>query len=233
MPVHTRLPRILRLLRLVAAGHRTDAAQLAELLGVSRRTVFRDIDVLRRAEVPIFFNEGEGRYGLHADPLATTIRHIPPEEMAMLLVAAHVSPLNRSTGIHDSVEHTIAKLVAGSRALTHVAARNLLACCELSRPAEKAKVSDVDAKTTLLEAVKRGREVRVSLVDRLPEDQWHTKIAPYQILIDHDDWTVIGRSSFDRATCRFRVADIRRAELTDDLFTVPANFRVKDDSSGQ
>ena len=227
MPSHTRLPRILRLLRFVASGHRACSAQLAELLGVSRRTILRDIDMLRRADVPVFYDQDSEAYCLHTDPLASTVRHVASDEIMMLVAAAHVSPLNHSENTQDLVDEAIAKLLAVSSAPAREAAGNLLRCFEFRRPADAPENGNPHAKDVLLEAVKLRLQVRVSLVGRFPCDRWHTKVAPYRILIDLDQWIVVGRSSVDRRTCRFNVADIGRAELTDDPFKVPMSFTIE------
>jgi predicted DNA-binding transcriptional regulator YafY len=52
-----RLARVLRLLLLIQSPRSRDARELAEKLGCSARTVYRDLQVLVAAGVPVYFDE--------------------------------------------------------------------------------------------------------------------------------------------------------------------------------
>ena len=66
-----KIARIYRLLRLITMlqGKRTYTAQeLADDLDVSRRTVFRDLNVLEMAHVPYYFHSDTGGYRIDPHP---------------------------------------------------------------------------------------------------------------------------------------------------------------------
>ena len=60
----TRLERGLRIYLLLQEGASYDAYQLAEMLGVTRRTVFRDIALLKEMGLPVEFDKGLAAYTL-------------------------------------------------------------------------------------------------------------------------------------------------------------------------
>ena len=57
-----RLARVLRLLLLLQSPRSRDARELAEKLGCSERTVYRDLQVLVAAGVPVYFDEHDRCY---------------------------------------------------------------------------------------------------------------------------------------------------------------------------
>lgn len=52
-----RLERLLRLVNLLQSGRQFNTRELSEILGVSRRTIFRDINLLQDCGVQIQFSE--------------------------------------------------------------------------------------------------------------------------------------------------------------------------------
>ena len=60
----TRITRLLRVIGLLQGGRGHNVRSLAEQSGVSRRTIFRDLDTLRQAGLSIVFDETLDRYFL-------------------------------------------------------------------------------------------------------------------------------------------------------------------------
>jgi predicted DNA-binding transcriptional regulator YafY len=54
------ISRLVQLLGLLQAGKGHNVGSLAKACEVSRRTIFRDLDVLRQAGVPLLFDGGQG-----------------------------------------------------------------------------------------------------------------------------------------------------------------------------
>ena len=57
-----RIHRLLQLIGLLQAGRGYNTDALAQACGVSRRTVFRDLDLLRLSGLPLLFDENQQRY---------------------------------------------------------------------------------------------------------------------------------------------------------------------------
>jgi len=110
--VSVRLRRLVRLLSLLETGAICSCLQLVEQFNVCRRTIFRDIELLREADVPIVFDRGSGAYFLAREsPPVTT--QIEPEELAALLQAAQCSgPFPRS--IAPLCQRAASKLLASA-----------------------------------------------------------------------------------------------------------------------
>lgn len=62
-----RLKRVLQLMRALQRGQPRTAEELACLLSVSRRTVFRDLELLAEAGISYTYNRSTGTYSIHLD----------------------------------------------------------------------------------------------------------------------------------------------------------------------
>lgn len=57
-----RIERLLKLIQSLQSGRAQAVDDLAKLTGVSRRTIFRDLDLLTRAGIPYTFDRANKRY---------------------------------------------------------------------------------------------------------------------------------------------------------------------------
>lgn len=89
-----RLERALRILILLSSRKLWTCSQLSECLGVSRRTIFRDIGLLRSAGFTIMLDSHHGQNGYFAMAPLLTIATLPTDEeyLALLLAIHHAEP---------------------------------------------------------------------------------------------------------------------------------------------
>ncbi|KKM22484.1 hypothetical protein LCGC14_1624910, partial [marine sediment metagenome] len=83
----SRIYRLLRLITMLQSGRNYTADELAEELEVSRRTIFRDLNMLEMAHVPYYYDRDRGTYRINSHfflpPMNLTL-----VEALTLLVAA-------------------------------------------------------------------------------------------------------------------------------------------------
>ena len=84
----SRIQRLLQLLALLQAGKGYNAESLAEACGVSRRTIFRDLDILRESGLPLIYDEPNQRYRLPGTQFLPPT-NFTPEEAISLIVLCH------------------------------------------------------------------------------------------------------------------------------------------------
>lgn len=138
--------RLLKLVSLLESGAVATGDSLAQSLGVCRRTVFRDIKLLRAANIPISFDMSHGTYYIRRSGIKRTSEAVvasPPEgswvhdgstcrcpqiqadEIAALLLAMRVvGPL--PDHIVDACESALAKILAAALPTAREQAVNLL-----------------------------------------------------------------------------------------------------------
>ncbi len=62
-----RVTRLLRLMRALQSGQPGTPDELARFFGVSRRTLFRDLEVLAEAGIRCTYDSSTGRYSIRLD----------------------------------------------------------------------------------------------------------------------------------------------------------------------
>ena len=83
-----KIHRLLQLIGLLQAGRGYNAESLALECGVTRRTIFRDLDMLRQSGIPLAFDEGRQRYCIPGACLLPPT-NFTPEEALSLVVLCH------------------------------------------------------------------------------------------------------------------------------------------------
>jgi len=98
----SRLQRILRLVSILQTNRFCDPDELAAKLKVSRRTVFRDLDTLRKAGIPYYHDDDKGGYKISDNVLLPPLNLDMEEAMALLLLTSdtanpYTMPLSQQT----------------------------------------------------------------------------------------------------------------------------------------
>jgi predicted DNA-binding transcriptional regulator YafY len=82
----TRISRLVQLLGLLQAGKAHNAGELAALCAVSRRTIFRDLDVLRQAGVPLLFDDDQCVYRIPGTYFLPPTNFTADEALAVMIL---------------------------------------------------------------------------------------------------------------------------------------------------
>jgi predicted DNA-binding transcriptional regulator YafY len=109
-----RADRLVSLALLLQARGRTTARSLADELAVSVRTIYRDLEALSAAGVPVFTESGPGGGCELLDGYRFPLRALRPEEAEALLILGVPGPL-RELGLGDAVTaaHRQIRVTAG------------------------------------------------------------------------------------------------------------------------
>jgi len=223
IPVAMRQDRLSRCLQLShmlqsCIGHH--AGQLASELSVSRRTIFRDLRLLRDAGIPLNYDLRRKVY--RVDP---PVRPVPKslfnEELLALLTAAHVSVLLCIPEIRGLVDRAVGKLLGQASAACQAEAANLLSCVEWQPSQTPWPQGREDICRTILMALRHQRPLRIvyhaGLKTRGPIQ---TKVIPHRLVVSESTWQLVGRSSWHRRTYKFDIGSIQHAEQIDEIPTI-------------
>ncbi len=91
----SRIYRLLRLITLLQSGQSYTVAELAEELEVSRRTVFRDLNMLEMAHIPYYFDAEKGGYRISRHFFLPPINLTLPEALAVLMLTGRLRNARR------------------------------------------------------------------------------------------------------------------------------------------
>ncbi|PSK97572.1 HTH domain-containing protein [Haloactinopolyspora alba] len=208
-----RLDALTRELRSAGSRGRT-SAWLAERLGVSTRTVKRDVTALQRAGVPILASSGpQGGYVLDDSAPASSVS-LTAEEVLAIVVGLQATPDQPFAGsAHDAVSKLLRALPDELRTTVADGAGRIWI-----RPGESGHAADHEVRAVLTRA---AREHRVVLLDYEPTDEPATpgrQVEPLGFAQSRGRW-------FALAWCRdtdsgrwFGLDDITAAQATHETF---------------
>jgi len=230
-----RIARLLQLILALGAGRWPNARELAAACEVSRRTIYRDLDVLELAGVPVRYRADRQGYelppGFGFSPPA-----LEESEAAALLLLADQG--GDGLGLATTARSAARKVYMTLPAEARERLRGLLGAAGPGAsgpppppPPAPGRQAVYDA---ILQSLGRGLQVRAWYLgsDQVTADA--TKLSPYRLVCVPMAWKLVGRSSFHRGVRTFSVARILRAELTDDPYAIPPRLATAHDceSSG-
>lgn len=222
-----RLVRAMRVLTALSLGPGQNAKDLAKRFNVSRRTIYRDIELLRESGVDVYFDEQHDVYRLADGGHAVEPPHVEDDELTMLVLTAQLSLLHSFPGFAASVRETLFKLLARHPAGVRESLARLLNSCVVRVPDTKYTTDSLEKLGSIFKAIREQRQVRIA-IQLNHEPPRRTKFAPYRVEVWSDRCAIVGRSSLHRCKKTFDIANIIHAEITDDRYQIPRGYRYWD-----
>jgi len=222
----TRIHRIVKLIGLLQSSRGMHAGELAVACDVSRRTIFRDLDALRSAGVPLQYDAEHQKYQIPG------VYFLPPTNFTADEALAVIS-LCHQLGGPDQLPFFAAAASAAVK-LEHILPRRLRDYLHSLSKAVKIKIdaaNRLDGKQgfylQLVEAISKQQRVRLKYGSIMEESDIGTKLSPYQLLFHHRSWYVIGRSSLHRSVRTFNLGRIAELSMLEESYKVPQGFSVE------
>jgi predicted DNA-binding transcriptional regulator YafY len=216
--------RLITLIMLLEKRPNQKAAELAERLGVSVRTLHRYIGMLDELGIPIYSERGpQGGFSLVRGYKMPPLIFTPAEAAALCLGAGLIRDLWGQL-YHEAANSAAAKIenILPEDQLAEVTwARQALVNTPLPRPKLQPFVPLVDS---LRRALKDQKRVR--MVYQLPNqpDSAQRDFDPYALAYRHGWWYVVGYCYLRQAIRSFRVDRIHQLEQLQTSYDIPADF---------
>lgn len=193
---------------------------------MSRRTIFRDLDVLRQAGVPLLFDDDEGFYRIPGTYFLPPTNFTAEEALAVMILCAELGENGKLPFCGPA--HTAALKLESS--LPARIRRHL----KETTPAVRIKLqprSPVNEQSNiypqLLVAITKRTAVRITYDSYSDQKVLQTKLSPYRLLFSRHGWYAIGRSSIHREVRTFSVGRIQTLAMLDDQFQIPRGFSIE------
>jgi predicted DNA-binding transcriptional regulator YafY len=222
----SRIQRLLKLISLLQVGRGQNARSLATDCRVSRRTIFRDLDVLRAAGVPLEFADEFQSYRIPQTYLLPPTNFTAEEALAVLVLCDEMGAQSRlpfysparsaALKLHAALPNSLQKYlqrVTGAIRIRIVPR----AAMEIKQPIYE----------QLIDALSRRQCVRIKYDSLYDRKEITTRLCPYRIMFSRRAWYVIGRSSLHRQTRTFHVGRILKLEPTDDSYRIVRGFSLE------
>jgi len=220
--------RLITLIMLLQRRPNQKAAELAEQLGVSVRTVHRYIAMLDEMGIPVYSERGpHGGFSLVRGYRMPPLVFTPEEAVAVYLGTSLVEEMWGQL-YRDAAQGALAKLdnVLPDEQRHEVAwARRTLLATGMHR-------ADWTPLVPLLEKLRRAtrerRRVRMVYRGRSQPEPLQRDVAPYALVHRWGWWYVIGHCHLRERMRTFRVDRIIELTLLDETFDVPTDFDIQE-----
>ena len=200
-----------------------NASSLAQELGVSSKTVQRDLDYLRdELEAPIEFDRGENGYSYSRADYVLPFLPVDGRDLFSIGVAAQFLALFGGTPLgHDlkaCYERLATLMPPAVRLRPEIVMERLALRNAAFRPVREETWEAVS------EGLQRGRalEIQYHRPGAPPGDP--RIIRPYSFVLSGRDWMVLAEDRDAGQVKLFYLARIEKARLTSDPYTIPRDF---------
>ena len=217
-----RASRLLSILMTLQARGRVTAQVLATECEVSLRTIYRDIDALSAAGVPVYSDRGSaGGYRL-LEGYRTRLNGLSREEAKALFLSGLTGPA-AALGLGPVMAAAQLKLTAALPAEMRSAADQMRACFHLDAPGwfhEKelpVHLQDI--------AVAVWNQRLIEIRYRSWKAETRRRVAPLGLVLKSGAWYLAGL--VDDSTRTYRIARIREMKVLDEGFERPSDFDLE------
>ena len=228
MASQDRIHRLLNLVVVLQSGRSFNSVQLSQECGVSRRTIFRDLNTLQESGIPVRFDRVKQSYVLHS-PV-----YIPPtdfkidEALSLAVLCNHVSVSETGIPFLQPARTAAMKVLSALPGKLRELVSDFAAGMEIRVDPHNPLKESADIYELLSKSLSQRKQIRIHYKSLMPDepDEFSTLLNPYRLLFGRRSWYVIGRSSRHRAVRTFHLGRIRRAEMLDSGYRIPERFTL-------
>jgi predicted DNA-binding transcriptional regulator YafY len=201
------------------------AREISGRLEVSERTVYRDIEALGMAGVPVYAERGPGGGCALVDGYRTQVPGMTESEVQTLFVAGAGGPL-KDLGLGQALDTALRKVLASLPAarrelVAHARQRVFIDPAGWSRPDDPLPCLGI-----LQDAIWQDRCVELTY-QHSEQAPTLRRVAPYGLVAKTSVWYLVA-AQVDGALRTFRVSRVRAARILDETFERVASFDLAD-----
>ena len=215
-----RADRLLSIMMLLQARGRMTAQVLAEELEVSVRTIYRDLDALSMAGVPVYAERGPGGGCALLDSYRTTLTGLTEDEMRALFMLSIPAAL-AELGVDHELKAALLKLSAALPTTRRHVEERVRQRIHLDSEGWFESREAVPHLHTIQQALWQDRRLRIVYQLRF-EAQAEWVVAPYGLVAKANIWYLVcERKGSIRV---YRVSRVLDARIVDEICERPADF---------
>ncbi len=221
-----RISRILRLISLLRSRRHYTADELADKLEVSRRTIYRDLNVLEQAGIPYYYDSDTGGYHILDSFFLPPVSFSFEEALALILAGNFRDAQLPIVEYSKAIEKIESILPADIR--KHIAATEKRIHIKQS-PLTDPETYKEDCYTKIHEAMEQRRVIKCNYYSAANKVYMEIEFEPYDMFFAKRSWYVAGRF------CHNEVKDIRilklnrfeTVKMTDRIYTIPKDYNLE------
>ena len=215
-----RADRLMALLMLLQARGRMTARQLAHELEVSERTIYRDIDALSTAGVPVYSESGHNGGFALVDRYRTDLTGLTDGEVRALFMLTIPSPFT-DLGSSQDLRSALLKLSASLPDVRRQDEERVRQRIHIDPTRWQPHGEQVPHLKMIHQAVWHDRRLRVA-IRTIAGTQIEQTVNPYGLVAKAGIWYLVyARRDVERVV---RVSNLLDAQLLEETFAHPADF---------
>ncbi|MFD4671119.1 helix-turn-helix transcriptional regulator [Lentzea sp. NPDC058450] len=208
--------RLIQVLLLLQSRGRMTADELAAELEVSPRTIYRDVESLSAAGIPVYSDRGPaGGYQL-VDGYRTRLTGLTTDEAQSLFLAGLPGPA-QALGLGEFAAAAQLKLLAALPTELRSKAEQIRQRFHLDTPTWFRGDEPTDHLATIADAVWEQRRVRMTY-QRWGNQTVEREVDPYGLVLKAGTWYFVGSGR------TYRVSRVLALQVTSDTFDRPKDF---------
>lgn len=218
-----RAERLLAILMALQVRGRVTAASLAARLEVSTRTIYRDVDALSRAGIPIVTDRGPcGGLSL-LDGFRTELTGLSAGEVAALPFVG-LADVASALGVSAAAGLAQSKLFAALPRPARERAGRASACFHLDPVDWYRRAPTPPCLREVAAAVWSSQRMEIDY------ESWEARrrrvIDPLGLVLKAGHWYLVARTQTRKSSSIFRLSNVQAARSLDEHFARPANFEL-------
>jgi predicted DNA-binding transcriptional regulator YafY len=219
----TQFSRLIELDRLIRTGRHPNCRGFAADWEVSQKTVQRDIDYLRdQLGAPVEYDRSRNGFRYTDSNWFLPAVSLSEGDFLTLLLAGRVMEAYRGVPVAERLGQVFAKLSALLPDRLTLNPELVYSGFSFTSPPSKAITTDIW--TAVIRGLLARRALNISYRSFEAKRSKLRQIRPYHVANLQGEWYVFGHCERSGTVLQFALARIRSAELTDDVFEIPADF---------
>jgi proteasome accessory factor B len=223
----SRIYRLLRLVTMLQSGRSFTAGELADEMEVSRRTVFRDLNMLEMAHIPYYFDAVSGGYKINQHFFLPPVNLTLPEALSMLILTASLRQARQLPLLAHSAKAAM-KLESALPAAVREHIGSVIDNLSVSLgPVSRHEGLDATF-DDLTRAIIERRICRLVYISFAERRQIVTSVRPLRLTFASRAWYLLAWSCEHREVRTFKLGRIRKLTVTDRRFTPPKDLNLEE-----
>jgi predicted DNA-binding transcriptional regulator YafY len=225
---YTRIHRLLRLITLIQGSAQLNAAKLAEICSISERNIYRDLEELEGAGVPISFDKETGGYSLRRDFFLRPIDFTLEEALALVLIGREVGQTEQvphAAEAGKAIDKLLATLPAPIREMVDELLPRMTV--DLARTANE---PTAEVYTRIRHAITNKRALQCEYESASQNDKSEVgtfRFDPYGLYFGQRAWYAVGLHHGHNQIRTLKLARLVQCKSLDKPYFIPDDFSLK------
>lgn len=216
----SRVHRLLRLITMLQSGRCYTVSELAGELEVSRRTVFRDLNMLELAHIPYYYDRQRQTYRINQHFFLPPVNLTLPEALALMVSAGRARGVSAQP-LAAAAGRAALKLESVLPAAVREHVGTILdRLTILPSPAARSHGLE-DLFDRLARAIAERKLCRLVYISFQEEKQIAVTVEPLRLVFVARAWYLVAHSRRHRQRRTFKLGRIRTLSVTDETFRPP------------